>query len=117
MSTAQVRRSNSNKKYTRSVANQEARIETWLSSHPLARRMVSVPIRDTHRVGAPVAFFLDFYGMSFTQLSLIQFGEGEPADSIGSAPIIRALRRRGFDPDRYQAFLWDLIDTDEEKNP
>lgn len=67
-----------------------------------------VPIRDTHRDGAPVVFCLQFYGLDRRDLSFIQYA-GKPDPDIGSAPIRRALERRGFDTDRYQPFLWDLL--------
>jgi len=73
-----------------------------------------VPIRDTWEDDAPVVFLMDFYGVEASQLCAIPFVSGKRKDDqeylrhVGSAPIIRALRRRGFDPDRYRAWLWDI---------
>ncbi len=57
-----------------------------------------VPIRDMDQDGK-IVFALQFYGVKRNDLIIVP---------RGAAPIIQALRRRGLDPRRYQATLWDL---------
>ncbi len=107
MTTTEKRRA-TQKRYYDSVRRQETRLEVLTQDHPAGGPVVSVPIRDTHRDGAPVVFVMDFYNMTSQQLSLIQMGGDEVDETIGSWPIRNALKKRGLDPDRYQTFLWDL---------
>ena len=74
-------------------------------------KQVLVPIRDMEDMS--VVFVLHFYGLDAQQLALIPFGQEGKEDvidrSIGSLPIIDALKKRGFDTDRYRAIIWDLV--------
>jgi len=68
-----------------------------------------VPIMDMHRDGLIVFEFV-FYGVDASAVCSIPIGayeESNPPD-IGSIIIVRALRRRRLDPDRYRASIWDV---------
>lgn len=59
---------------------------------------VTVPIRDMHENGR-IVFLVDVYGVLREDLTRVPGG---------SAPLMRAVRRMGLDPARYQATLWDV---------
>lgn len=88
------------------------------ASHPLALTKTIVPIRDTFKDGAPVAFLIEFYGMPSRQLQFIQAGPDPSYEDginphIGARPIREALKKRGFDTNRYQPFLFDGFEEEE----
>ena len=62
------------------------------------RYRTSMPIRDMHRDGK-IVFCVDVYGCTGRDLCVIPGG---------SEPMIKAVRRIGLDPDRYQALIWDV---------
>lgn len=62
------------------------------------RRMVSMPIRDMNRDGK-IVFVVDVYGVTPKDLCEIPGG---------SRPMMRAVERMGLDPNRYQAWIWDV---------
>lgn len=64
-------------------------------------RKTTVPIRDMLDPAMPVVFLVDVYGV--TSRDLLTIGPG-----IGSRPLVKAVKRMGLDPDRYQAFIWDV---------
>jgi hypothetical protein len=63
------------------------------------RKRVTMPIRDTFKDGAPVAFLVDVYGVEPRDLCVVPGG---------SAPMRKAVERMGLDAGRYQAWLWDV---------
>lgn len=68
---------------------------------------VTVPIRDMKEDGR-IVFCVDVYGVNPSDLSQVCLGK-PPDDFIGSRPMVRAVRRLGLDPNRYQAVIWDLV--------
>jgi len=61
------------------------------------RYRTTMPIRDMHLNGE-IVFLVDVYGWSGMDVVCV----------IGNAnPMIKAVRRIGLDPDRYQAMIWD----------
>lgn len=61
-------------------------------------RKVTVPIRDMYEDGR-IVFVVDIYGVTPNDLCIIPGG---------SAPMLRAIKRIGLDPYRYQATIWDI---------
>ena len=62
-------------------------------------RMVSMPVRDMWNDGR-IVFAVDLYGVSTADLCKI------PSDGIDL--VHKAVARIGLDPERYQAWLWDV---------
>lgn len=62
------------------------------------RRVVSMPIHDMWHDGK-IVFLVDIYGVEPNDLAMIPGG---------SRPMHKAVERLGLDPDRYQAWLWDI---------
>ena len=62
-------------------------------------RKTTMPIRDMHNDGK-IVFLVDVYGWTRKDVSVIPGG---------SDPMIKAVKRLGLDPDRYQAVLWDVV--------
>ena len=61
------------------------------------RYRTSMPIRDMHRDGR-IVFWVDVYGWTGSDVAVIPGG---------SDPLVKAVRRLGLDPNRYQAMIWD----------
>ena len=61
------------------------------------RQRTSMPIRDMHRDGK-IVFVVDIYGWTGQDVCVVPGG---------SDPMVRAVRRMGLDPLRYQAIIWD----------
>jgi len=61
------------------------------------RRRTSMPIRDMHREGR-IVFVVDIYGWTGKDVCVIPGG---------SDPMMRAVKRLGLDPTRYQAWIFD----------
>lgn len=62
------------------------------------RRQVSVPIRDLEE-GGRVYCLVTVFGLRGVDLLVVPGG---------SEPLLRAVKRLGLDPMRYQAMLWDI---------
>jgi len=62
-------------------------------------RMVTMPVRDMWNDGR-IVFAVDVYGVTPSDLCVI------PSDGIEL--INKAIKRIGLDPERYQAWLWDV---------
>lgn len=62
------------------------------------RKQVSVPIRDMEE-GARVYCLVTVFGLRGQELLVVPGG---------SEPLLRAVKRLGLDPMRYQAMLWDI---------
>jgi hypothetical protein len=64
------------------------------------RQSVTMPIRDMRRNDAPIVFLVTVYGWN---------GEGDVGVIPGGdAPFYKAVTRIGLDPNRYQAWIWDI---------
>lgn len=61
------------------------------------RRSTEMPIRDMHRDGK-IVFVVTIYGWTGADVCIIPGG---------SDPMIKAVKRLGLDPNRYQAMMWD----------
>jgi hypothetical protein len=61
------------------------------------RYRTSLPIRDMFMDGR-VVFIVDVYGWTGRDVCIIPGG---------SDPFVKAVRRLGLDPKRYQAMMWD----------
>jgi hypothetical protein len=61
------------------------------------RHSTTMPIRDMHRDGK-IVFYVDIYGWDARDVCVIP---------DGAEPMLKAVRRLGLDPDRYQAWIWD----------
>lgn len=61
------------------------------------RIKTTMPIRDMERDGR-IVFLVDVYGWTGADVCVIPGG---------CDPMIKAVRRLGLDPNRYQAMLWD----------
>jgi hypothetical protein len=61
------------------------------------RYRTSMPVRDMHHDGR-IVFWVDIYGWTGKDVCKVPGGYD---------PMVRAVRRLGLDPDRYQAWLWD----------
>jgi hypothetical protein len=70
-------------------------------SVPDFRYRVTMPIRDFGKIGAPVAFCVDVYGVTSSDIATI-------GGDIGSRPLEKAVTRLGLDPHRFKATLWDV---------
>ena len=62
------------------------------------REKTSMPIRDMHRDGE-IVFCVDVYGWNGQDVCIIPGG---------SDPMLKAVKRLGLDPGRYQAVVWDV---------
>ena len=60
-------------------------------------RMTTMPIRDMHQDGRIVCL-VDIYGWTGRDVCVIPGG---------SDPVVKAVKRLGLDPDRYQAWVFD----------
>jgi hypothetical protein len=61
------------------------------------RFKTSMPIRDMHNDGK-IVFVVDIYGWTASDVCVVPGG---------SDPMLKAVRRLGLDPERYQAVIWD----------
>lgn len=61
------------------------------------RYRTSMPIRDMQRDGR-IVFWVDIYGWTGREVCIIPGGD---------EPTVKAVRRLGLDPNRYQAWIWD----------
>jgi hypothetical protein len=61
------------------------------------RYKTTMPIRDMERNGK-IVFWVDIYGWTGKDVCIIP-GGGDPT--------LRAVKRLGLDPNRYQAMIWD----------
>jgi hypothetical protein len=77
------------KKWERSAAIRAASIDY--------RYRTSMPIRDMHNDGR-IVFWVDIYGWTGKDVCIIPGG---------SDPMMRAVKRLGLDPNRYQAVIFD----------
>ena len=61
------------------------------------RYRTTMPIRDMHN-NSEIVFYVDVYGWTASDVCVIPGG---------SDPMVKAVRRLGLDPNRYQAMIWD----------
>lgn len=75
--------------------------------------ITEIPIYDTlHDVTEPV-FILSFIGLSISDLVFVAKASVPGGWNTGGQIIRDALYRRGFDPDRYRASMFDLRSADQ----
>ncbi|WP_162136646.1 hypothetical protein [Bradyrhizobium elkanii] len=74
------------------------RLAAWARTNIDYRCRTTMPIRDMHHDGR-IVFQVIVYGWTARDVCMIPGG---------SDPMVRAVRRLGLDPDRYQAVLWDV---------
>ena len=71
------------------------------------RKRVVVPIHDNHSDGK-IVFTVIVYGIDKRDLAEVPWGDCRSDQYVGSQPMRKAVKRLGLDPNRYQAYLFDL---------